>query len=407
MPAPSPESPRRLPGGLGHCGPIRVAVLLAGADAHPVERKAETAAIALREAGKLLGAPAPAAVRVAVFSKGAMMRFPVVSLLLVLLGGTVVVVLAGSAPEAAKSDPARVEAPGLHNVFRITDRLYSGSSPDGDEGFRSLKRLGVKTIISVDGLRPDVARAHKYGMRYVHLPFGYDGVPREQALRIARAVRDLPGPVYIHCHHGQHRGPAAAAVAHLCLDRSCTVEMALAEMRRAGTDPHYKGLYAAPRELRRPTKEELDRVSADFPEVAPVAALAEVMVGVDKRWDRLKQIKAAGWRVPRNHPDLDPPHEALQLVEQYREAARLPSVRRRPEEFRRWLADAEAAARNLERALRGDNDRGPVDAPAAAEAFRRLDGACVRCHGKYRDVKPNRTWGDRPGGAEGETKKPR
>ena len=69
-------------------------------------------------------------------------------------------------------------------------------------------------------------------------------------------------------------GPAAAAVAHLCLDGQCSVEAAVAEMRRAGTDPRYKGLYAAPAQLRRPTRQELDRVSADFPEVAPVAALA-------------------------------------------------------------------------------------------------------------------------------------
>src|SRR5207249_2517155 len=51
-------------------------------------------------------------------------------------------------PPAA--DPARIELPGLHNVYRITDKLYSGSSPEGDEGFRSLRELGVKTVISVD-----------------------------------------------------------------------------------------------------------------------------------------------------------------------------------------------------------------------------------------------------------------
>src|SRR5690242_3938505 len=90
-----------------------------------------------------------------------------------------------AAEEPAAPDPARVEAAGLHNVYRITDRLYSGSSPDGDEGFRSLQQLGIKTILSVDGARPDVALAHKYGMRYVHLPIGYDGMPRDQALRIA------------------------------------------------------------------------------------------------------------------------------------------------------------------------------------------------------------------------------
>jgi hypothetical protein len=294
---------------------------------------------------------------------------------------------AAKAAPASAPDPARVEAPGLHNVYHLTEKLYSGSSPDGEEGFRSLQKLGVKTVVSVDGARPDVALAHQHCLRYVHLPFGYDGVPREQALRIARAVRDLPGPIYVHCHHGKHRGPAAAAVAHLCLDHQCTVETVLAEMRRAGTDPRYRGLYAAPQEFRRPSEQELNAVPAEFPEVAEVPALAGVMVGVDQRWESLKQIKAAGWKVPADHPDLDPPHEALQLEEQLREAARMREVQGRLEDFRRWLADAEEGGRELEAVLRqGKDNTRAVDGTAAEQAFRRVEAACTRCHSRYRDA---------------------
>src|SRR5262245_19658660 len=97
----------------------------------------------------------------------------------------------GPAPPSAPApaDPARVEAPGLPNAYRLTDRLYSGGNPEGDAGFASLQQLGVRTVISVDGARPDVERARTYGLRYVHLPIGYDGVPEGQALRLARAVR--------------------------------------------------------------------------------------------------------------------------------------------------------------------------------------------------------------------------
>jgi len=243
-------------------------------------------------------------------------------------------------------------APGLHNVFRITGNLYSGSSPEGDEGFRSLQELGVKAVLSVDGARPNVAAARKFGLRYVHIPFGYDGIPRPLVLRLAKAVRDLPGPVYVHCHHGEHRGPAAAAAIHLCLDESSTVQQAIAEMRRAGTDPHYSGLYAVSEKLIRPTKEDLDRVPTDFPEVAKVADVAQLMVEIDARWENLKLIRAAGWKTPFNHPDLDPPHEVLQLAEQYREVSRLERTKKGPEEFRRWLADAEEKVNKLEELLR-------------------------------------------------------
>lgn len=110
--------------------------------------------------------------------------------------------------------------PGLHNVFRITDKLLSGSVPEGDLGFQTLQKLGVKTIITVDGAKPDVERAKKFSMRYVHLPIGYDGVPADQGLRLAKAVRDLPGLIYMHCHHGKHRSPAAAVVVKLCSMRN-------------------------------------------------------------------------------------------------------------------------------------------------------------------------------------------
>jgi protein tyrosine phosphatase (PTP) superfamily phosphohydrolase (DUF442 family) len=292
---------------------------------------------------------------------------------------------APSVPAASRAVPRAVEAAGLHNVYRLNDRLYSGSSPEGDEGFASLRGLGVRTVISVDGARPDLERARRFGLRYVHLPVGYDGVPEAQALRLARAVRDLPGPVYIHCHHGRHRGPAAAAVVLRYLDESCGADAAVAWMKQAGTDPRYAGLYAAPRRLRRPTSEELDRVPDDFPEAAEVAALAQLMVGVDERWENVKRVKAAGWKVPPAHPDLDPPHEALQLAELYREAARLPEVNSRPEEFRQWLRDAEEGATDLERALRQGKPDRAVDGAKVEAAFEKAT-ACSRCHAKYRDV---------------------
>ena len=36
-----------------------------------------------------------------------------------------------------------IDKPGLHNVFRLTSELYSGSQPEGDAGFQSLEELGV------------------------------------------------------------------------------------------------------------------------------------------------------------------------------------------------------------------------------------------------------------------------
>ena len=272
------------------------------------------------------------------------------------------------------SPPPTAQAPALalHNVIRVGPSLWSGSGPDGEEAFAELKRMGIRTIISVDGAVPEVALAQKHGLRYVHLPVGYYGIPRGRVLELAKAVRDLPGPVYVHCHHGKHRGPAAAAAIRLCLDPTYTPEEAERYLKGAGTDPHFNGLFGLPRTLKRPTADELDRASSEFPPMARVPDLAKRMVEIDARWDTLKAGKDAGWPKPGESAG-----EALLLLENYREMARLPEAG--ADEFEKHRGAAEAEATKLERALRTSNTG---DANAAFTASKAL---CVRCHDDFRD----------------------
>ena len=196
----------------------------------------------------------------------------------------------------------------LPNAIQIHPKVISGGQPDGEEAFRELKDLGVKTIISVDGAKPDLELAKKYGMKYVHLPHSYDGIPDERAKQLAKAVRDLGGPIYIHCHHGKHRSPAAAAVACVAaglIDHS----MSLTVLKTAGTSENYQGLYQSAKSARKLDDAILDAVESDFPEIANLPPLAEAMVNLEHTQDRLKGIAAAGWNAPPNHPDIDPAHE--------------------------------------------------------------------------------------------------
>jgi protein tyrosine phosphatase (PTP) superfamily phosphohydrolase (DUF442 family) len=282
-------------------------------------------------------------------------------------------------PPATQVQP--LDSPCLHNVFRVSDRIYSGGSPDGPDGFAALAKLGVKTIVSVDGATPDVEAAGQHGLRYVHLPVGYDGIPRNRVLALAKAAATLPGPIYVHCHHGKHRGPAAVAVIQMCTDPTWDAGRADAWLKVAGTDPRYAGLTRLPHAFVRPTAEELARAPAEFPAVASVTDLTRMMVDVDARWENLKLVKAAGWTVPKDHPDIDPPHEAVQLREHYREAARLEAVRQRGPAFTKLLGDAEESAATLEQVLRAK----PVDAVWAGRAFAGVAAACAACHDRFRD----------------------
>ena len=225
-----------------------------------------------------------------------------------------IAVIALFLPAAVALPPERLDLPGVENAYRLSPRLYSGGEPRGKQAFAALKALGIKTVISVDGATPDAETARRYGIRYVHLPAGYDGIPREQAVRIIKAARTLSGPVFVHCHHGKHRGPAAVAICGLA-NEAWTKEQAVSWLERAGTATDYRGLYEAARGFAPPTATELERAGGEFPERAKVPAFVEIMVRVDGHWDRLKAIQKADFKPPADHPDLDPPHEALQLTE--------------------------------------------------------------------------------------------
>jgi protein tyrosine phosphatase (PTP) superfamily phosphohydrolase (DUF442 family) len=286
--------------------------------------------------------------------------------------------LAAAADDAA---PTPIELPGIHNAFRVTAHLISGSQPEGDAAFAELARLGVKTIVSVDGAKPDVAAARKYGLRYIHLPFGYDGLPAERVAELARATATSTGPVFVHCHHGKHRGPAAIGV--ICeATEGWTPERAEAWLRQAGTADDYPGLYRAVREFQAVPEEQLARIG-ELPEVAKTPGLVDAMVALDERFDLLKTAQQAGWKTPPGAAAHSPAHEATLLWEQLRELARTEETAQRSADYRTRLTDAEQAANALRTALRGPS----FEASTLDAAFQRADQSCADCHKTHRNEK--------------------
>lgn len=305
----------------------------------------------------------------------------------ILSRGTLGAIVLAAATFARSTDdfPKRLQIPGIENTFQLGPQLFSGGDPRGAEDFAAIRALGIRTIVSVDGSSPDVASARAAGLRYVHLPIGYDGVPTEQAMRILKAVKSLPGPVYVHCHHGKHRGPAAAAICGVA-SQGWTTDQAVAWMNQAGTSPSYPGLFASVRQFTPPTEDALARVADDFPETARVPALVEMMVHVDQTWDRLQDVRNAGFRAPKDHPDLDPSHEALQLAEWFREAARLPEARNHGDAFLLAMQAAEEDAFAMHQALASFAKAPATEPTRPLEALGdAISKSCTQCHAKFRD----------------------
>ena len=282
---------------------------------------------------------------------------------------------------AFAGEPAPVDLPGIQHAFRVTDRVFSGSQPSGDAAFASLAREGVKVIISVDGGRPDVAAAAKYGLRYVHLPIGYDGIPAARVRELAKAATEAAGPIFVHCHRGKHRGPAAVGVICEAI-AGWTPAQAEDWLKQAGTDREYPGLYRAVRQFTAPTEEELSKVRP-LPETAELPALVEAMVAIDSRFEVLDEARAAGWRIPPGNAEASPAREATLLWEQLRELARTPDTAERPEAYRKHLAESANAVAGLRELLRS---RAP-DAAAMDDAFQAVSQSCTACHRGFRNEK--------------------
>lgn len=293
------------------------------------------------------------------------------------------------------SFPKRIAAVHLPNPVQLHWKVISGGLPDGDEAFQELKSLSVKTIISVDGMTPDVETAAKYGMTYVHLPHGYDGIPELRTQELAKAVRDLEGPIYIHCHHGKHRSPVAASVA--CVSAGLLPQsQVLNVLEIAGTDPNYRGLFESAKHATRFEDALLDELQVEFHSQLPIPLMAEAMVAISQTYDRLTMIEAQGWKSPSQHPDLDPAHEALILREQFQELLRTNEVQELPHDFREMLKQSASAAEMLEAGLRTFHASGQpaISTQALSEFAGQVQQNCQACHHAYRDIPLSEKSGD-------------
>lgn len=301
-------------------------------------------------------------------------------------------VLEGTAFEAAARmrlpEVAPGEYEGLHNVFQLSDGIISGGEPQGAKGLEQLSAWGVRTILSVDGKAPEVALAASLGMRYVHVPIQYSGISDDQVARISKTFRELEGPFYVHCFHGRHRGPAAAALGRIVLDGVSRAQ-AIAEMRQwCSTSSKYEGLYSAVATARVPTLEATRLNGFDFDAVHRFRGLRAAMIPMPRHWDRVLAAAQRGWAVDVDHPDLVPAREAAEVRQIFEACLELPATEAYADDFRVWLERARGGSHRLVGALESGATAAPGDEAwrlEAAAAVQQVQQSCTSCHAIYRD----------------------
>ncbi len=273
--------------------------------------------------------------------------------------------------------PSPVELTGVENAYQLGPRLWSGGEPHGDAAFAALAAAGVRTVVSVDGARPDIEAARRHGLQYIHIPIGYDGVPPQATAALASLAVPRGEGIFVHCHHGKHRGPTAAAL----IARSTGVwdaPTAEAWQKLAGTSPDYPGLYRCVREFQMPDVAALVAAAKSRVPVVTPRGLVDAMVHIDGHTEALADMKAAGWQPIPAAPDESPVQVARLLHEQFHEGVRLHLGPSDPA-FIEAMKASESAAASLESALRN------LDKPAADAAWKQIKDGCTSCHRQWRN----------------------
>lgn len=275
--------------------------------------------------------------------------------------------------------PHSIELPGLKNVVHVTPTLYCGSQPLTPEAFAELKKLGVKTVICVDAVPPLAMTASHAGLKYVHLPCGFQNA-EEIAPRLQAALASLEGPFYIHCHNGRPRTPALAAM----LARGTAGwnnEQVGKFLDDNGVSETYPALRRAALEFE-PGKVEAGG-SEPFATQAKAAPVPQAMALLLTDWDPLVAASANKFAAADGAEKAALAQHAKSAAKRFDDLAISPAMREWDADFVTQLKDCATELEELDKQLQSPDLDSQRD--AAVARFKAISARCGACHKQYRN----------------------
>ncbi len=127
------------------------------------------------------------------------------------------------------------------NYSKITDYLYVGTAPKGDD-FNTLHNMGVDFVINMVMASPPKRDPNSPPIKALWLPtidsplFPLPMWALEKGVREALEVIRTGGIVYAHCSKGRHRGPAIAACILIAEGMTSTEALELIKHQRPISD---------------------------------------------------------------------------------------------------------------------------------------------------------------------------
>jgi protein tyrosine phosphatase (PTP) superfamily phosphohydrolase (DUF442 family) len=126
-----------------------------------------------------------------------------------------------------------IQAPGLPNLYRVSDDLYRGARPT-TEGMEELRRLGIKTVVNLEQANGEQAGLAELGIACEHVPMTALHVKDDEVVRFLQ-IAGTPGhaPIFVHCRRGADRTGLACAIYRIAV-QGWTKDEAIAEMTHGG-----------------------------------------------------------------------------------------------------------------------------------------------------------------------------
>ena len=105
---------------------------------------------------------------------------------------------------------AATDAPGVPNFHEVNEHVFRGGQPS-PLGFKSLAKLGVKTVIDLrgqgEGASAEEKAVRSAGMKFKSVPMhGMQAPTNEQVWEVLGVLDDsTEWPVFVHCRRGKDR----------------------------------------------------------------------------------------------------------------------------------------------------------------------------------------------------------
>lgn len=135
----------------------------------------------------------------------------------------------------------RDDIPGIPNFAKVSDELYRGGQPTR-EGFRQLRRMGIKTVVNLRETGTDRLGLRGTGMRYVHLRVNPNKPTDEEVAAFLKVLEEGENlPVFVHCKMGADRTGTLVAI-YRVMYQGWPMEEAVKEFPRFGFHDVWAGL---------------------------------------------------------------------------------------------------------------------------------------------------------------------